>query len=313
MRPTSVSQEIQDAELKWWKKYSNVEYKYAWVQLPWIQAILRGHYIREIISLCPKDGRIVELGCGMGWLSCVLAESGAHEVWGTDFSEAQIELANVEAKARNVSDRVKFVTANSAEQLESLGQFDVVIVHAFLHHLTVNEIAECLASIPKYLKKEGKFLVFEPVIEWHPNHETFNIYEWFQRKLAGVAHRGKRIGLRHFSEEEILAKSLLDSRNEGKLPHGPSPKEMPFNEGELEEFLGRDFLILRKEKCIARSYLTVQEWLLRGLSHPVSTKILLPIVVRAAAWLDRRVIRSGKISSGTWVFSMFVCKSKPLT
>lgn len=301
-RPENVPPELEAAELAWWDKYAVLEQKFAWVQTPQIQNILRGDYVREIISKCPPSGRIIELGCGVGWLCCALAEHGAGEVWGTDFSEKQIELAKQEARSRGVSEKVNFATANNADQFKQLGLFDVVIVHAFLHHLTGQQLKECIASIPKYLTPGGMLLVFEPVHQNKPR--PYGLLPRIMQKLGGLAKK-----LRRYSPEEIHWRKLFSERHVGKEPHGPSPKEMPFEPESLDRFLFPYFEIESKKVFLASAHLVMQEWLLRAVSAPRSTRILLPFVARIASALDKRMIIQGA-PEGAWLFTMFVCRPK---
>ena len=66
--------DLDAAENAWWQEYADVEEEYCWVQTPAIQKFLRGSYISRIAdSLSPNDV-VLELGCGTGWLSVLLAE-----------------------------------------------------------------------------------------------------------------------------------------------------------------------------------------------------------------------------------------------
>jgi SAM-dependent methyltransferase len=309
-RPDITPAEIQASELEWWQEFAELEQRFAWVQTPAMQRILRGRYVREIVTVAGRAGRILELGCGVGWLSLVLAKSGASEVSGMDSSPAQIALARDCAKAAGLSDRVHFHCVDGTQDGISTECFDCVVVHGFLHHLNSTEVGRTIARVPRLLKPSGAFIVFEPVRhERESEQETSKWLKW-QRKLAELANRGRRFGVRRISHEEQRWRDLFVHRNWGLPPHGPSPKEIPFSPGELEGYLNPHFIIERQVVCMVHSHLVIQEWLLRELSHPRFTRLLLPWVARAAAWLDRGLVAEARPPSGCWLFCMFVCRPR---
>ncbi len=118
----------------------------------------------KIVELAGSGGRILELGCGAGWLCIELAKSGANEVCGVDFAAAQIAIANRRAQAAGLVERVQFKCMDGTQSDESGERFDCVVVHGFLHHLNRTEIRRTMASVPRLLKANGSFIVFEPVL-----------------------------------------------------------------------------------------------------------------------------------------------------
>ncbi|MGA3169847.1 MAG: class I SAM-dependent methyltransferase [Chthoniobacteraceae bacterium] len=309
-RPETTSAGMEGEELKWWEQYAEFEQRFAWVQTPAMQRILRGSYIREIVRATPKGGRILELGCGTGWLCRELVRCGAGEVWGVDFSSAQIGLATAQAEAAGLGQRLRFVCADGTRGNPSGEPFDCVVVHAFLHHLDKSELRRTISSIPGLLKPEGVLIVFEPVLS-EGSPEPSKRWEERQKWLAELAIRGRKYGLRHEREEEARWRAMIDARCVGKYPHGPSPKEMPFRPGELDEYLLERFEIIGKRRCMCISHVVVQEWLLRGISQPFSTGLLLPFVARIAAWMDRRILNQSDLPAGMWIFTMFICRALP--
>lgn len=307
-RPTTTSSELEASERNWWQAFAELEDRFAWVQTPSLQRILRGHYLREIVRNTPKNGRILELGCGTGWLCRHLAALGVAEVWGVDFSVAQIELAKEQSKYKSYSAALHFECVDVASELELDGLFDCVVVHAVLHHLDREQITQTLTSVIRLLKPNGKFILLEPVKQGNGGDGSncqWNRWLW---RLVHLSHRGRRYGLRRYSPEEEQWRSLFQRRAVGVAPHGPSPKEMPFVPGELEECLSEQFVVEKTLPCMARSHLVTQEWLLRQLSHPLTSRMLLPAVARLASWMDQRLIRQSETQHGMWIFTMFVCR-----
>lgn len=307
-RPESTPPEVEQAEQAWWQKFSEVEDRYCWVQPHAVQRVLREDYLREIIRQTPPNGRILELGCGTGWLCRLLAEFSEHRsIVGIDFSAAQIALAREQTSAARLSDRVQFICADGTSIADSSSRYDTVIVHGFLHHLNRTEIQRTLASVRDHLAPEGKFFIFEPYRRADLAVTTKSRSEYFLRALIRLADPKRPFFARVHGPEETKARALIAQRHVGVFPFGPSPKEMPFSEGELESYLMKHFTVTQRQVCMAISHHVTQAWLLRGLSAPRSTALLLPMITRLAKWLDRKFITVPP-HSGVWTFDMLVCR-----
>jgi hypothetical protein len=79
---------------------------------------------------------------------------------------------------------------------------------------------------------------------------------------------------------------------------------------ELESYLIPHFAIERQHASMANSYLVIQQWLLRELTHPLTTRWKLPWVARAGAWMDRGMIEQIEPLPDTWIFN---CRFAALT
>jgi len=311
-RPRLTSSDTQAKEQEWWQRYADLEDRFCWAQTPMLQRILRGHYLNEIISIASTSGSILELGCGSGWLAIALAEAGATNVLGIDFSAAQIGIARRNAQSSPARDAVHFICSDGCDAIAG-SLYDCVVIHGFLHHLDQTEIQAVLRNAANLLKPNGNLILFEPVLSGsspEAYQKTLSIVEKLQ-SLRKLANKGSRVRwIRSFGEEESGWRSLLATRPWGKSPHGPSPKEMPFEAGELEEYISPMFLLHKKTVCMALSHLVAQEWLLRELSHPASTRFLLPWVARMASTWDRELCSGTCGLSGMWLFTMFHCSRR---
>jgi len=308
-RLRETTPELEARELLWWQTFAELENRFAWVQTPALQRVLRGHYVRRIVSAAGAGGSILDLGCGAGWLSLVLAAAGAVKVTGVDFSSAQIDIANKNKFALGVGDEVAFKCLDATAPDRQSDQYDCVVIHAFLHHLSTSEITKSLSQVPKLLKPHGKLVVLEPVFSGSGAQSAAHS-KWLYRlqRLRSLANTGIRFGIRKVSEEESRWREAFSSRNWGKPPFGPSPKETPFAPGELESYMSDSFVVEDRRAVMALSHLACQEWLLRGVSHPISTGLLLPIVSRLAALGDRKLLEAPTPPPDLWIFTLFTCR-----
>ncbi len=100
--------------------------------------------------LKPKRGeKILDLGCGTGYLTNLIAESGA-DVTGIDSSEEMINLAKQNYPT------LKFELMNAAD-FNFNEKFDAVFSNAVLHWVLKKE--EAVSCVYKNFKKGGRFIL----------------------------------------------------------------------------------------------------------------------------------------------------------
>lgn len=279
-----------EAEAKWWQEYADVEEQYCWAQPVWVQRRIRW-YVALITGFLGPHGSVLEIGCGTGWLCLLLAEGGIKRVVGVDASPEQIRRANLAASDRGFAERISFVlhTDGLASLPEALGvRFDAVLLHGVLHHLTVNEARELLDCCShRLLATRGRAVIVEPILcqavppRW---------VEWLVDRLIHAPMRGERWGLRTVSEQERLVRSRIEERNVGVGPRGPSPKEMPFVPGELEDLIEPDFTIQAKRPVFAFSVHAAKMCLLAGLTYPRLLKRLGPRYLGVVSAIERYLL-----------------------
>lgn len=106
----------------------------------------------------PNAKRVVELGCGPGWLSVFLAQMG-YEVSGYDLSPEMIDIAR--QRARDTGIDINFEVHDMDKPVpETASETDVVIIYDALHHCAADE--PVLKNAYRTLRKGGILLLAEP-------------------------------------------------------------------------------------------------------------------------------------------------------
>ena len=108
-----------------------------------------------IESLLPKDGKILDIGCGFGLLSNYAAlKSAKREVIGVDLSRKRINVAKSSVNGRN---NVMF-KVEDVKNLTSV-KFDAMIMTDFLHHINYDEQNKIIKYAYKNLKVGGTLII----------------------------------------------------------------------------------------------------------------------------------------------------------
>lgn len=111
-------------------------------------------------SLPSFPATILDIGCGTGSLSILMAELG-HTVIGADFSPAMIALA--QEKATHAGYAIPFHVMDASYPTFSLQQFDVIVCRHLLW--TLSDPAQVLLRWVNLLKSEGALCLIEGF--WH--------------------------------------------------------------------------------------------------------------------------------------------------
>lgn len=112
----------------------------------------------ELLSslLPPPPASVVDLGCGTGTLSVLLADGG-YSVRGVDLSPRMVEAAELKARAAGVS--VEFIQADAAHPPYQPASADVVLARHVLWALP--DPAVVLSRWVRLLKPTGRLVLVE--------------------------------------------------------------------------------------------------------------------------------------------------------
>ena len=113
-------------------------------------------YVQLLDNQISYTGKILEVGCGTGQLSNLLAMTKTRTVFGADLSINSLKLAN-KFREQNRIRNLKFIQMNLFQPVFKAEMFDVVICNGVLHH-TSDPFAG-FQSISKLVKKGGFIII----------------------------------------------------------------------------------------------------------------------------------------------------------
>lgn len=152
------------------------------------------HYLRSIPDFCGdlKGKKLLEIGCGNGWISLRFAMSGAR-VWGCDISPKVLEVARRYAHAASLE--INYEPMICEEMTYEDNFFDIVFMHMALHHCDVPAAAK---QIRRVLKPGGKAII----VEDYAYHPIMRAYRWITpRKHTHDEHPLAEKDIRDFSSD----------------------------------------------------------------------------------------------------------------
>lgn len=135
--------------------------------------------------------RVLDLACGTGYGSALLAQAGA-EVTAIDISPEAIR----EAKARH-GDHVKFLIADCHDLPFEDGKFDVVVANEMIEH--VEDHDALIAQAKRVLAEDGLFLVSTPNKPVYNRYKAPNVFHVSEMDIEEF----RRLLKRHFGEVHL--------------------------------------------------------------------------------------------------------------
>jgi 1-acyl-sn-glycerol-3-phosphate acyltransferase len=175
-------------------------YIYKGPVLEWYMRIktkLEGNYAL-FDQLLPKRGRILDIGCGYGFMSYMLHWlSNEREMKGLDYDEDKIITAR-HCYLRN--EHVSFEHADITNY--TFGQYDAYVISDVLHYLQPEEQEKVLSACISQLGPDGVIIVRDGDSDLEKRHEGTKLTEFFSTKLIGF-NKTKDKPLSFFSSSRI--------------------------------------------------------------------------------------------------------------
>jgi ubiquinone/menaquinone biosynthesis C-methylase UbiE len=152
-----------------------------------------------------EDRDVLEIACGTGRFTVMLAEEGA-DIVGLDISEAMMAQGRAKARKAGVDDRVEFMRGDAARLPFPDDHFDTVLAMRFFH--LADTPAKFMAEMARVSKRQVVFDTFN-------DFSTRVLYNW-------LLPMGSRLYGRR-DVEKLLAASGLELASESHdfvLPYG---------------------------------------------------------------------------------------------
>ncbi|ODN42024.1 class I SAM-dependent methyltransferase [Piscirickettsia litoralis] len=118
-------------------------------------AFLRRH-------MTSKNNRILDIGCGTGYMATWMADNIAKNVTAVDQSLAQLEIAKLRTTSLNIRN-IEFIQGDAYDSAMQAGQYDLTYSRFLMQHLT---------DVPRFLKNtfdskncdDSNYLIIEAAI-----------------------------------------------------------------------------------------------------------------------------------------------------
>jgi len=126
---------------------------------PFGEKILRMSVFNTISPYIKRGDRILDLCCGTGTLTVLLAELFYDDcsIIGVDLSHGQI----AQAQKKDIYPNLKFIVMDANNLQFNNESFDKIIISAALHEMDKKQRLNVLSEVHRVLKKDGQFLIFE--------------------------------------------------------------------------------------------------------------------------------------------------------
>lgn len=126
--------------------------------------------------------RVLDVGCGVGRWSSLLAARGA-QVTGMDLSPTMIAEANRRAAENGVANRCRFLVQDLA-QLDAGEKFDLVLGVTVLQHiLDPQALRAAVERMSEHLAPDGRMVLLEAAPERVANHCDTTVFRARQRSV----------------------------------------------------------------------------------------------------------------------------------
>ena len=240
--------------------------------------VMQGAYIDEFLSHIRPGMRVLDVGCGAGWLTLAMAQRGA-DATGLDISAESLEVAReyYESIRHEVPGSARYEVADLNLISLSADSYDVITVCGALHHLP--NVGHTIEQLHTALRPGGLFWASDDLGE-EPRAAVYLTGALMFLLPIEISYRAKISSLFRFG---FRSPARVKAAMEGE---GFSPFEGAGREEDWFQLLQGRFEVRRKFH-----FLTVTKYLSGPEMIRLPDRFALPILHGIAAlerWLLRR-------------------------
>ncbi len=156
-----------------------------------------------INSLIPKHGRILDIGCGYGYMDYALYfASEQRRITGIDYDEEKIQVAN---NCFSKDENIDFIAADASDF--TFENYDAVIMSDVLHYIDADAQKRLVEKCCNSLNDGGLLLIRDANADLKKRHFYTKLTEFLSTKLIGF-NKTSANGLSFFSEQLIKSIAL---------------------------------------------------------------------------------------------------------
>lgn len=153
-------------------------------------------------SLMPRKGKIVDVGCGYGFLPYMLMyRSSEREILGLDYDEEKINIAD---NCVHKSDKIKFETADVITY--QFPKADGIIISDVLHYLEPGKQIDVIKKLAQSLNKNGVLVIRDADADLKSRQAGTAYTEFMSTKVLGF-NKTKKSGL-HFVSGKLVKETI---------------------------------------------------------------------------------------------------------
>ena len=151
----------------------------------------KSRIINKILEIIHKRKckNILEIGCGFGQDTIIIAKKSGCKITCVDFSPEMIKKAKYRIREKNLEKQISFILGNIVDMKLNENFFDSIIAKSVLHHLfSKNDIISSCAKIYKSLRPNGIFILVENWANSNPSKYESLAFRLSQRArgLKGI-------------------------------------------------------------------------------------------------------------------------------
>jgi 1-acyl-sn-glycerol-3-phosphate acyltransferase len=156
------------------------------------------NYYTPIEKLVPKQGQVLDIGCGYGFLAYMLAwTSGQRTITGIDYDEEKISVAN---HTFSKNENIRFVTGDALHFPDDT-LYDCILIMDVLHYLLPKNQLALLQKCIHSLTEHGTLIVRDGLKNMNKKHKGTELTELFSTKVFSFNKTNNAL---HFIDKQFL-------------------------------------------------------------------------------------------------------------